>query len=580
MFRLAATRVACVRAVDKQLLVIPKASYIRGYWPEPITQQTLEDFLKEINYFEQPKEFVNIGLKLQSASQKQEAKDKRDGPKAAATSQKPAAEVEQLDEVLDLLGKEAAPVQLNLDDVPLSGEQVTSLALTYGIHRDLFGRTPYTPNKDDISLTPDQAKRMDKLVPYFWLTDLPHSRVNRHTKRPEPLYYFDPVVNVSARFVNESGETGEKDQDGLIVGHRSYYGNVIPASEAQHKPSLTLDGALHGLDDGKEPLKESEFDNWQPGSISLVNFSKAVRDSYHTVILLNLDPPLENTSNLHWMVANIRKSKTSKAKKEATTVDGEEVCDYLPVYGVRGFGLSRYVFLAFQHDKPLDTSRLKMDQFSLESRKFDTRSFIEANSSANLVPVGLSWFQTTWDESSNKVFHNYMNAKAPVYEYVQPQETQQEAQPYPGKIPFNIYLDYRRDPKEINQQVLLERMKKVDPFDGYKDQYVPPKVPETVFDDGKIPSWMHTVMLKKKNKVGYWRGLRPASATLPLDNNADLDDPLRPAPPSHVIPPEFPNEYPARIRYKKRSELPSSKPVNEFQEVYIQHDVGPYRKTP
>lgn len=582
MLRLLVTRLGCTGSVQKQLLVTSKASYVRGYWPEPITQQKLDEFLKDINYFDEPRRLINIGLKLpEPVTQKDEqllAESKESGAHLRAstspTNQAAKIEPEKLDEVFDVLGKETTSEQLDLDDIPLTGEQIRPLAIKYGIYRDLFSQSPYVPETEDIKFTPAQAERLNKLVPYHWITDQPFARVQRKPKEPEPLNYFDSVTGLSARFVkddvqNDDEKREEQDQEKILTAHRSYYGNIIPASEAQQKPSITLDGKLtQTRDEGS--LNDKEFDNWRPGSVSLANFDAQTIDKlYHTVILLNLDPPACGDATLHWMVANI-KPKTTEGNLITTT--GEELCDYLPVYGVRGFGYSRYVFLAFQHDSPLDINDYKIDKFTLESRRFNTRSFLETNRSANLTPVGLSWFQTTWDESSNQVFHNFMNTRAPVYEHVQQKETQQEAKAYPGKIPFNVYLDYRRDKKEVNQQVLLERLRKTDPFDGYKNQYVPPKVPETVFDDEKMPSWMNAVMFKKRNKVGYWRGLRPASALLPLDNNADLDYPLRPREASSRVPPEFPNEYPAKIKYKPKSESPLSRPENEFQNVYIQEN--------
>ena len=264
------------------------------------------------------------------------------------------------------------------------------------------------------------------------------------------------------------------------------------------------------------------------------------------------------------MLTNITKPKSS------TDIHYDEVCEYLPVDGIRGFGYSRYVFLVLQHDSKLDYKNFEIKDFSLESRKFDVKKFIQDQKSINLVPAGLSWFQTVWDTTSNKVFHDYLKVKAPVYEHVQQKlEDPMHNVTYPGRIPFNIFLDHRKDKKETNEYVLLERLKTVDPFD-YTNQYVPPKVPPTVHEDKDGPSWMRNVLFKKRNRIGVWRGLRPASAILPLNNNADLDYPLRPLESAKKAPPMFHNKYNGRLVIKKLKDLPYNKPPNEYTSTYIQ----------
>lgn len=575
MFRIVSNRLPPATSLlsrsTKCLVKESKSTYIKGYWPEPITQQTLNEFLKDINYFEEPKKFVNIGLK----TNKPKLKDEINGKTSVVASNEDDAinDLEStlpdtnigpinVDDVLDLLSDDAQLPEFNYDDAKLDNGQLVKLAIGSGIYRDLFGQ--YVPNRDHIKFTPKQAANLDRLVPHHWITDQPFARVERNPSEPEPLYYFEPVIGISARFINDSQDPSNNDCE--QYAHTSYHGNIIPAAEALVKPSIALDG--HKLSPGMEDsISESRFDNWTPGTISLANFKEISNNHYYSVVMLNLDSFHPNSANLHWMLANISPSENTAQKG----LSYEEICDYLPVHGIRGFGYSRYVFLVLRHDSKLETSKLKISGFSHEARRFNTKTFIEQHKAINMLPVGLSWFQTTWDVSSNKIFHDYMNMRSPVYEHVQYKPEKLNMKNYPGKVPFNIFLDHYRDKKEINEQVLLERLKSVDPFD-YKDQYVPPKVPPTVFKEENLPSWMNIVMFKKKNKVGYWRGLRPASATLPLDNNADLDYPLRPIESSKKQPPGFPNLYPAKIKYKQLKDLPYSKPANEHEAVYIQDD--------
>lgn len=539
-----------------------RATYIRGYWPEPITQQTLAEFLKDINYFEEPTKFINIGL--EHSVQKNVVKTPDRSIEANTASQANTSSSNNVDDVMALLALEAEVPPLNYDDIRPSIRQLKNLAINSGIFRDLFNEGKYSPDRKSIRFTQKQAENLNRLVPFYWITDQPFARVERHPKEIEPLHYFDPIIGISARFINDASSQQKIDgpSDDLCA-HISYYGNIIPASEALTKPSISLDGSLLLQSPSSESIiGESQIDNWEPGNVKLVNFSQDI-NKYYTVALINLDHLHEDNSNLHWMISNIKPSMKG-------TSSYDEICDYLPVHGIQGFGYSRYVFLVFQHDSKLNSDSSRVEGFSLESRKFNAASFMRKHRESNLVPVGLSWFQTSWDITSNGIFHNYLNLKAPVYEHVQ---TKLEAPPekgYPGKIPFNIYLDHVTSKKTLNERALLERLKTVDPFD-YKDQYVPPKVPPTVFEyDG--PSWMKNVMFKKRNKVGYWRGLRPASALLPLDNNADLDYPLRPVSSSKKTPPDFPNLYQGKIKYKAHKDMPTSKPASEHQAVFVQDD--------
>lgn len=538
-----------------------KGPHVKKIWPEPITQPTLEQFLQDINYFDEPRKFINIGLTIDP--------DKRN----KVLLEKPPTPIEplslldvsesQVDDLLGALGEEAELPELDTDDTLINSEQLANLALMHGIYRDLFDR--HIPTSEYISFTQEQAQRLDRLIPPYWITDLPHSRVSRFKEEPRPLYYFEPMIKLVPRFINGNPQN---ESEGGQYAHTSYHGNIISASEALVKPSITLDGQwLSNKSVSSNLVQLSQIANWEQGNISCCNFDTPQSEHYYSIILLNMDSLHPDVANLHWFVANVSLSISTAG------LSYEEMCDYLPVHGIRGFGHSRYVFLALRHDSKLDVEHLKINNYSLDSRKFDTKSFLDQHKDKNMVPVGVSWFQTVWDESSNKVFHDYLKMKAPVYEAIQPKYEKPDiySKAYPGRIPFNIFLDHCRDTKDINKQVLTERLSTIDPYE-YKDQYVPPKVPPTVFADGEVPSWMKMVLLKKRNRVGYWRGLRPASATIPLNNNADLDYPIRPLQSVKKHPPGFHNKYQGKPVKKLLKDLPYNKQLNEHRSVFIQED--------
>lgn len=464
-------------------------------------------------------------------------------------------DLSKVDDLLSSLAQETEIPQFDHEDCNLSLDKIVDLAEYYGIYRDLFGT--YKPDKDDIYFSPEQARRMASQIPPYWITDQPYARVRRHLPEPEQIRTFKPYVNISARFVNQ-------DDHENLHGHVVYHGNHVAANSALQKPSLTLNGKL--LSSCDKFVKEKDFNNWVSGAIECVNFDDKFED-YLTVALVNLDSVIPDTGVLHWLVTDI--------KPDQDPIKPNQICEYLPVHGIRGFGYSRYVFLVFRHAKKLNLDSFEINDFLPSTRKFDLPKFLDSHRESDIEPIGLSWFQSTWDESSNGIFHNYMKTKAPEYEHVQTKLEDHPDVAYPGKIPFNIYLDHRRNKKDINEQVLIERLKTVDPF-NYKDQYLPPKVPETVFvqDPRKreTPSWLHNVNWKKNNKIGYWRGLRPASATLPLNNNADLDQPVRPLESAVKNPLDEPNRYIGVRRKKLLRDLPYSKPSNEHESVYIHED--------
>lgn len=514
-----------------------KATYIRGFWPEPLTQPALAEYTRE-----RPRPQINIGLELGKRNKAPKKEIKKQDPTNVS-----------IDQVLTALSADAEVRPLNYDDARIEGQALIDLAIHSGIYRDLF--ETYIPDREDIKFTSEQAEKLNKLIPFHWITDQPFARVERNPKKPQPIYYFNPIVGVSAKFINQNKNEG-------IFAHESFYGNIIYASEASDKPAITLDGKLFLQSPNENIVPERNFDNWTPGQVKVMNFGEK-RDKFYSVALVNLDYLHENSANLHWMISNLTANNPNGVSEY------DELCDYLPVHGIEGFGYSRYVFLVFQHDSKLDSSTSKIDGFSLMSRKFELEKLLNTHKNINMVPVGLSWFQTTWDITSNSIFHNYLKLKAPVYDYVQPKLVTPPKLDYPGRIAFNVLLDHERDTKDVNEQVLLERLREVDPYD-YKDQYVPPKVPPTVFEDKDLPSWMTNVMFKKKNKLGYWRGLRPVSATLPLNNNADLDHPIRPIRPASQSLPGFPNQYRQTSRKKMHKDMPTSKPVNEHEAVYVQ----------
>ena len=67
-----------------------------------------------------------------------------------------------------------------------------------------------------------------------------------------------------------------------------------------------------------------------------------------------------------------------------------------------------------------------------------------------------------------QVYHSVLNMKEPRYEYhfTQPyyRDWSSNYQPANGSIPFDHWLNMRRDPKEIQQEVVVKKLQKHHPF--------------------------------------------------------------------------------------------------------------------
>ena len=144
--------------------------------------------------------------------------------------------------------------------------------------------------------------------------------------------------------------------------------------------------------------------------------------------------------------------------------------------------------------------------------------------------------------------------------------------------PLFSYLDHFRDPKELTKEVLLERLKSINPLESYDTAKMytgwegKPKLPHIHPIGKEFPDWYKSTLLKKRALVGRWRGLRPASAILPHNNNADLDNPKWPRISPDVMPLNCPNPYPdGKRRPKPLRDTLWTKPLPEHHSIRIDH---------
>ncbi|KAM6297545.1 large ribosomal subunit protein mL38 [Aegotheles albertisi] len=187
-----------------------------------------------------------------------------------------------------------------------------------------------------------------------------------------------------------------------------YYGNIVTPSEASSPPAVSYE---------------------------------ADKGSLWTLLLTNPDGHLREADSeyLHWLVTNIPGNDIKL---------GQEICHYLPPFPAMGTGYHRFIFLLFKQDCPIDFSEdvRPMPCHSLKMRTFSTFDFYRKHEDA-MTPAGLAFFQCQWDSSVTWVFHQLLNMREPVFEFVRPPVYHPPQLKFPRHQPLR-YLDRYRDTEE------------------------------------------------------------------------------------------------------------------------------------
>ncbi|CAG4990147.1 unnamed protein product [Parnassius apollo] len=239
-----------------------------------------------------------------------------------------------------------------------------------------------------------------------------------------------------------------------------HYGNVIKPAEALEKPLVTYESNENSL--------------W-------------------TLVLTNLDGHLtENDKEyVHWLVANIPSNSMEQ---------GDTIVEYLHPFPLKGTGYHRYVFVLYKQNEKVSYDLQKVTLNSpLEDRTFYTRDWYQKYQD-NITPVGLAFYQSDWDHTVKDYFHNVLNKKEPVYEYDFPPPYIRPQEWFPLRRPFNLYMDKYRDPKQINKEYLLRKLKNEDPF---KRPPAPLRFPNAHPLPKEMPSWLK--LHEKKIRLGWGR---------------------------------------------------------------------------
>lgn len=93
----------------------------------------------------------------------------------------------------------------------------------------------------------------------------------------------------------------------------------------------------------------------------------------------------------------------------------------------------------------------------------------------------------------------FLDMKEPIFEYDFPQPYVRPQEWFPLRQPFNLYMDRYRDPKQINKEFLVRKLKNVHPF---KEQQLPFAYPNAQRFKGYVPQWLKLQITKSRLKQG------------------------------------------------------------------------------
>lgn len=321
---------------------------------------------------------------------------------------------------------------------------------------------------------------------------LEHVKATRHDSTLEKLARENKLTisldDVNDEWLKESASFHIKE----VAEHYGIFEHLF--GDAYFYPQVMLDIYFKRGDKLVPVYRGNDVKPSEAQTPPIVNY-KAEPDTLWSLLLTNPDGHLtENGAEyVHWFVGNIPGGDVSK---------GEVIVDYLQPIPPRGTGFHRYIFILYKQDEKLDYSSLKKDApcLALNERTFHTYDFYKARQD-KITPAGLAFFQTDWDYTLTNFYHDVLKMDEPVYEYDFPEPYHPLQKWFPLRQPFNLYLDRYRDPKQINKEYILKKLKSRHPFMKPKP---PLPFPNAVpFADKNLPHWLKLEI--RKERLGFGR---------------------------------------------------------------------------
>ncbi|XP_023129175.2 39S ribosomal protein L38, mitochondrial [Amphiprion ocellaris] len=246
------------------------------------------------------------------------------------------------------------------------------------------------------------------------------------------------TFKISLDRVQEAWENDDRPRHvKRLAEHYGVFRDLFPM--AYFLPQVTL-RICYSQENSSQVYYGNQLTPTEVASAPHISFS-AEEGSLWTLLLTCPDEHLldNEAEYVHWLVGNIPGGAVQA---------GEELCHYLPPFPARGTGFHRYIYVLFKQDGPInfqDDAR-PSPCHSLVDRTFKTVDFYRKHQDS-MTPAGLAFFQSQWDESVTNTFHNMLNMREPVFEFIRPPVYHPPQVKYPHRQPLR-YLDRYRDGKE------------------------------------------------------------------------------------------------------------------------------------
>ncbi|XP_070783105.1 large ribosomal subunit protein mL38 isoform X2 [Enoplosus armatus] len=291
---------------------------------------------------------------------------------------------------------------------------------------------------------PEHAERVDIGLPYYrpGRTNevrerrrvMKDNKKNVELERASRLRTFKiPLDRVQETWEKSSGPFHIK----RLADHYGVFRDLFPMAYFLPQVSLHI---CYSQENGGQVHYGNRLTPTGAASVPQVSFA-AEEGSLWTLLLTCPDEHLldKEAEYVHWLVGNIPGGAVQA---------GEELCHYLPPLPARGTGFHRYVYVLFKQEGPINFQEDVRPSpcHSLVDRTFKTMDFYRKHQD-NMTPAGLAFFQCQWDESVTDTFHNTLNMREPVFEFIRPPVYHPPQVRYPHGQPLR-YLDRYRDGKE------------------------------------------------------------------------------------------------------------------------------------
>ncbi|KAF5273324.1 hypothetical protein FQR65_LT04746 [Abscondita terminalis] len=340
----------------------------------------------------------------------------------------------------------------------------------------------------DIGLPPSQKDRSSELKERLNIT-----RGNRKNSELEEKSRNKKLLIDLEEVRKDWIKTSSPYQIKEIADHYGVFNDLF--GDAYFAPQVYLDISYNVSDDTQLPVCYGNIIKpYRAKDKPEVNYD-AEDGTLWTLMLTNPDGHLTNSESeyVHWFVGNIPRNEVE---------NGETLMDYLQPFPARGTGLHRHIFILYKQDEKIDYSAFHKPSpcYNLSERTFSTLEFYRKYQDV-ITPAGLAFFQSQWDHSLTDFYHHTLisDMEEPVFEYDFPKPYIRPQEWFPKRKPFNIYMDKYRDPKQINKEFLMRKLKDAHPF---KPPPKPLPYPNAVRLDQNIPSWLKTEMEKSRLKWG------------------------------------------------------------------------------